>query len=92
MRKLARIALGATILALVAVAPPAGADSIHELENARAKDRAGRWLSDRDIELLDRYGDNYGTRPYYHGYYEFYAPLTPPPPRRHWRKRYWRED
>lgn len=75
--------------AALAIATPVAADSIFELENARAKDRAGRWLSDRDVELLDRYGDNYGYRPYI---YEYYEPRPPPPPRRHWRKRYWRYD
>jgi hypothetical protein len=50
-------------LALVAAASlPAQADSYWELESARANARAGGPVSERDAELLDRYGCLSGTR------------------------------
>lgn len=41
---------------------PAMADSYWELESARANARAGGPVSERDAELLDRYGCLSGTR------------------------------
>lgn len=49
---------------------PANADSISDVENARAKDRAGYGLSRQDREKLRRYGgnDDYGWRGGYRDY------------------------
>jgi hypothetical protein len=71
MRTLAALA-AAGFLSLGAVA--AQADSISDVENARAKDRAGYGLSRQDREKLRRYGgnDDYGYRGGYsdYGYYD----------------------
>lgn len=49
--------------ALVAFgSPPVRADSYWELEHARANARAGGPISERDAELLERYGCLSGTR------------------------------
>jgi hypothetical protein len=49
--------------ALVALAPAAAqADSYWELEHARANARAGGPVSERDAELLERYGCLSGTK------------------------------
>lgn len=48
--------------ALGCLALPAQADSYWELEAARANARAGGPVSERDAELLDRYGCLSGTR------------------------------
>jgi hypothetical protein len=51
------------VCALTAMAPPsARADSFWELEHARANARAGGPVSDRDAELLERYGCLSGTK------------------------------
>lgn len=50
------------LAALSAVSLPAQADSYWELESARANARAGGPVSERDAELLDRYGCLSGTR------------------------------
>lgn len=59
------------ILMSAAVAIPTAstvhADSIGEVVGARAKDRAGARLTERDIEMLDRYNGNY--QPPAYGYY-----------------------
>lgn len=68
---LAAIAAAAT---LVIGATAAHADSISDVENARAKDRAGYGLTRQDREKLRRYGgnDDYGYgggyRDYGYGY------------------------
>lgn len=52
-----------TIIAvLAAVSLPARADNYWEVEAARANARAGGPVSERDAELLDRYGCLSGTR------------------------------
>jgi len=49
--------------AVAALAPAAArADSYWELEHARANARAGGPVSERDAELLERYGCLSGTR------------------------------
>lgn len=48
--------------ALGGLALPVQADSYWELEAARANARAGGPVSERDAELLDRYGCLSGTR------------------------------
>lgn len=48
--------------ALCGLALPVQADSYWELESARANARAGGPVSERDAELLDRYGCLSGTR------------------------------
>ena len=56
-----------TVLATVAImmaftgAPGAQADNYFEVEHARANARAGGPISERDAELLDRYGALSGT-------------------------------
>lgn len=57
--------------------PVAFADSIVDVENARAKDRAGYYVTRQDDEKLDRYGntsqrfngayDDVGSHDYYEG-------------------------
>jgi hypothetical protein len=51
-----------TLAAMVLGAPGARADSYWELEHARANARAGGPVSERDAELLERYGCLSGTR------------------------------
>lgn len=60
------VAAGALLIAPVA----AQADSISSVENARAKERQGRWLSSQDREKLRRYGgnDDYRSRYQYDSY------------------------
>lgn len=50
------------LAALAAISLPVHADSYWELESARANARAGGPVSERDAELLDRYGCLSGTR------------------------------
>jgi len=45
----------------LAVAPGVKADNYFEVEHARANARAGGPVSERDAELLDRYGALSGT-------------------------------
>lgn len=59
----------AAILALSGAAASVQADSIGEVENARAKDRAGYYTSRLDREKLRRYGGNDDG---YGGYSESY--------------------
>lgn len=65
---------GLVSAAIVASAGLAQADSISDVENARAKDRAGYHTTRQDREKLRRYGrnDDYGySRGYgYDGYYD----------------------
>lgn len=61
MRTSKRIVLGACFAALWG-APAALADSYWEVEAARANARAGGPVSERDAELLERYGCLSGTR------------------------------
>ncbi|MBA4132045.1 MAG: hypothetical protein C0519_11540 [Hyphomicrobium sp.] len=58
MRSVVALAVGVMTLA---VAPGAKADNYFEVEHARANARAGGPISDRDAELLDRYGALSGT-------------------------------
>lgn len=51
----------ATIAVLGALASGASADNYWEVEAARANARAGGPVSERDAELLDRYGALSGT-------------------------------
>ena len=66
----------AGIAIAVAVAPTSAlADSASEIENARAKERQGLYLNDRDREHLRRWGGNsdygrYAYVPYEDGYYD----------------------
>jgi hypothetical protein len=66
--------MAAAAAALFAGSGAAQADSISEVEGARAKDRAGYHLSRQDREKLRRHGrsDDYGysTGYGYDGYYE----------------------
>ncbi len=53
------------------------ADSISEIEGARANERAGRGLTAREVDQLNRYGGNDDGYRYYRryddGYYDQYA-------------------
>ncbi len=66
----------AAVALAVAVPVVAQADTIADVENARAKDRQGSYLSRQDREQLRRYGgnDDYGRR-YYRSYdrYGYYG-------------------
>ena len=68
----------AGIAMAVALAPiSALADSVTEIENARAKERSGLYLNGRDREQLQRWGGNsdygrYAYGPYDDGYYDGY--------------------
>ena len=69
--KIAITAIATSLLALGGVAA-AQADSIGDVEGARAKERAGYYTSRQDREQLRRYGrnDDYGYRGGYgDGYY-----------------------
>jgi hypothetical protein len=62
--------LAAAVFALcgaTAASGPASADTIFEVEHARATARAGRLVSEHDEELLHRYGANSGTGDYRRG-------------------------
>lgn len=63
MKRLCFGLAGAAAAVLMAVLP-AAADSIPDLEHGRAQARAGRDVSDREADLLDRYGDQSGARGY----------------------------
>jgi hypothetical protein len=59
--------IGAALVLGLAGAGAGAADSISDVENARAKDRAGYHTSRQDREKLRRYGrndDHYGYRDY----------------------------
>jgi hypothetical protein len=56
---------------------PASADSLTEVENARARERQGQYMNNRDREQLRRWGgsggyDRHAYRPYDYGYYDRY--------------------
>lgn len=55
-------ATGAGIAAIMLLGQAAQADSYWELEHARANARAGGPVSERDAELLERYGCLSGTK------------------------------
>jgi hypothetical protein len=68
--KVTLAAATAAMLAMSGAAASVQADSIGEVENARAKDRAGYYTSRQDREKLRRYGrndDGYSSysEPYY---------------------------
>ena len=69
-----KCALAGVAVALVPTS--ASADSASEIENARAKERSGLYLNDRDREHLRRWGgdSDYGARyaygPYAYGPYD----------------------
>ncbi len=75
MTRMLAAAIAAATLVACAV-PIAQADSIGEVEGARAKERQGRYLNRGDREQLRRYGgnDDYGWRGRYrdrdYGYYD----------------------
>jgi hypothetical protein len=53
------------VAAIAFCAMPAKADTLFEVENARAKARAGGPVSSHDADMLDRWGTTSGTRGYY---------------------------
>jgi hypothetical protein len=72
--------LAGTAMAVMLAPQMAAAQSIGAVENARAKDRQGSYLSRQDRENLRRYGGNddygprygYGSYGYHDGYYGDY--------------------
>ncbi len=54
-------AVTASLIGVAAFSGAASADNFFELEHARANARAGGPVSERDAELLDRYGALSGT-------------------------------
>ena len=56
------VLFSAGLAAGLALSAPANADSYWELEAARANARAGGPVSERDAELLERYGCLSGTK------------------------------
>jgi len=60
-RNHASLSFGA-LAVLAALASPVAADTYMEVEAARANARAGGPVSERDAELLERYGCLSGTR------------------------------
>jgi hypothetical protein len=66
--KMRKRAVGLVMLAFAAFgATAANADTIFDVENARANARAGRLIDDHQIELLERYGALSGTPGYRRG-------------------------
>lgn len=51
-------ALASALVMAVALAPPASADSISEVEGARAHERSGHGLTRQEREKIRRYGSN----------------------------------
>jgi hypothetical protein len=77
--------IASAAMAMLFAPSMAQADSIGAVENARAKERQGSYLSPQDRESLRRYGgnDDYGPRysygPYWYGggYYADYYRYQP---------------
>jgi hypothetical protein len=72
-----KCALAGVAMAIALTPTSASADSVTEIENARAKERQGAYLNRRDREQLRRWGGNsdygrYDYRPYDNGYYGSY--------------------
>ena len=63
-----KCAIAATAMAMLLAPSMAQADSIGSVENARAKERQGAYLSRQDREQLRRYGGNDDYGPVYGGY------------------------
>jgi hypothetical protein len=82
--------VGVAVLALAALAGPGGssaqADSMWELENARANARAGGPVGDYDEELLERWGCLSGTNSAFCKRIQHGANSASIAPRRRWRK------
>ena len=71
MQKSYLVLAGALLLGLPTAASAGGVTEGAELEHARANARAGGPVSERDQELLERYGCSSGTRsPACGNYYE----------------------
>jgi opacity protein-like surface antigen len=69
-----KCAIATTAMAMLLAPSVALADSIGDVENARAKERQGAYLSHQDREQLRRYGGNDDYGPVYGGYgYETYG-------------------
>ena len=72
-----KCALAGVAMAIALTPTSASADSVTEIENARAKERSGLYLNGRDREQLRRWGGNsdygrYAYRAYDDGYYADY--------------------
>ncbi len=57
--RISRVAMAlssAVVLSLIAAVPPVAANSIGDVEGARAKERSGYYTTRQDREMLRRYG------------------------------------
>lgn len=64
----------AGVAVAMALAPaPGWADAVGLVENARAKERQGRWLNHEDREQLRKWGGNDNRRYYSYGPYDDYG-------------------
>jgi hypothetical protein len=77
----------ATVAVLGALASGAQADNYWEVESARANARAGGPVSERDAELLDRYGALSGTPDWRARAPAPYGYNSNPPPRKVYRNK-----
>lgn len=72
-----KLAVACAAMAFVLTPPAAEAQSVSDVEGARAKERQGRHLTRQDREQLRRYGgnDDYGPRYSYrrYGYGGYYG-------------------
>jgi hypothetical protein len=70
-----KCALAGAAIAMALTPTVASADAIGSIENARAKDRQGRYLSSHDREQLRMWGGGesgrYYDRPYAYRYYNY---------------------
>lgn len=73
-----KCAIAGAAIAFAMVPTTGWADSIGSVENARAKERQGRWLDRQDREQLRRWGGNddgghygYGRYSGYYGDYDY---------------------
>jgi hypothetical protein len=85
--------VGLAVVAFAALgAAAAHADTIFEVEHARANARAGRLVSEHDVELLQRYGATSGTPYWRHGETWSYGidDDYDRPRARHHRRHHWR--
>ena len=82
------ISLAGIGAAMLLAAGPAAADTIFDVEHARAQARAGRYLTDQDVDMLNRWGDLSGSPRYYYPAWpgQYYDPY--PRPRRYYRRYY----
>lgn len=79
-------AVAGALTALIATS--AAAETLFEVEHARAVARSGRPVSEHDVELLERWGATTGSRGWYDRQGETVEIYIDEPPRRHRHRRY----